>query len=246
MSPPLRWRDVGHIGDAERGVAFHRAVDHVDGIATQQEIHETASRALPALHLVLAHVVDEVALLGFIKLSKAAAAVERLARAIDRAQRGAVEIRVGWFDVEDARLEQRVFGRARDLLIDKIGDPRLLGAGNQCLTQCIERCGLLGGQCSEWTPCARASRGVSMTSTPPIVKASVPRAAPFMKARRSMLDMIPPYQGAPQTLLAKVLELCCSSRKITRHSGTAQWLSQLQWDQFAPLIVAPPPTAISA
>jgi hypothetical protein len=59
-------------------------------------------------------------------LSKAAAAVERLACAIDRAQRGAVEIRVGWFDIEDTRLKQRLFGRARDLLIDEIGDPRSL------------------------------------------------------------------------------------------------------------------------
>jgi hypothetical protein len=59
-------------------------------------------------------------------LSKAAAAVERLACVIDRAQRGAVEIRVGWFDIEDTRLKQRLFGRARDLLIDEIGDPRSL------------------------------------------------------------------------------------------------------------------------
>src|ERR1039458_9680670 len=33
MSPPLFGRDVGHVGDAERGIAVHGAVDHVDGDA---------------------------------------------------------------------------------------------------------------------------------------------------------------------------------------------------------------------
>src|SRR3984893_10978020 len=38
---------------------------------------------------------------------------------------------------------------------------------------------------------------MSMTPTPPTVKASEPRVAPFMKARRSMLDMVPPYPRGP-------------------------------------------------
>ena len=33
MSPPLLGHNVGHVGNAERRIAFHRAVDDVDGIA---------------------------------------------------------------------------------------------------------------------------------------------------------------------------------------------------------------------
>src|SRR6266536_914165 len=50
----------------------------------------------------LAHIVDEAALLRLRELGKSAAIVERLAGAIDRAERGAIEIRIGRPDVEDA------------------------------------------------------------------------------------------------------------------------------------------------
>src|SRR6267143_3279360 len=63
MSPPLQGRDVRHVGNAERLVAFERAIHHVDGVAAQHEVHECAGRTLPALDLVLAHQIDQVALL---------------------------------------------------------------------------------------------------------------------------------------------------------------------------------------
>src|SRR5712691_9205063 len=84
MSPPLRRRNVGHVGNAESGITVHGAVDDIDGIAAQDEIDERAGRPLPAFQLVLTHVVHEAALLRFTQLSKSTAAVEPLARAIDR------------------------------------------------------------------------------------------------------------------------------------------------------------------
>src|SRR5215470_15413847 len=105
MSPPLGRRDVGHVRNAERGIAVHGAVDDVDRVAAQDQIDERSRRALPALDLVLAHVVDEATLLGFAELRESAAVVERLARAVDRAQRGAIEIGVGRTHVEDARFQ---------------------------------------------------------------------------------------------------------------------------------------------
>src|SRR5215468_5376847 len=57
MSPPLGRRDVGHVGNAERGIAIHGAVDDVDCVASQDQIDKRSTRALPALDLVLAHVV---------------------------------------------------------------------------------------------------------------------------------------------------------------------------------------------
>src|SRR6516164_420870 len=38
MSPPLQRRNVRHVGNAERGIAFHRAVDDVNGIAAENEV----------------------------------------------------------------------------------------------------------------------------------------------------------------------------------------------------------------
>src|SRR5258707_6042422 len=157
MSPPLARRDVGHVGDAERGIAIHGAVDDIDGVAAQQQVDKRSSRALPAFDLVLAHVVDEATLLGFAELRKALAVVKCLAGAIDRAECRAVEIRVGRADVEDAGFEQRVLRRDRDLLIDEVGYPGLAGARNKRLAQRVERCRLGGSQCSQrhaLRPCA--------------------------------------------------------------------------------------------
>src|SRR5260370_38882518 len=64
MSPPLFRRDVRHVGNAERLVALHGALDHVDCVAAQHEIDKRTGRALPAVDLVLPHGVDELALLG--------------------------------------------------------------------------------------------------------------------------------------------------------------------------------------
>src|SRR5947208_9786436 len=65
MSPPLGRRDMGHVRNAERGIAVHGAVDDVDGVAAQYQIDKRSTRALPAFHFVLAHAVDETALLRF-------------------------------------------------------------------------------------------------------------------------------------------------------------------------------------
>src|SRR5258705_4204328 len=91
MSPPLRRRDMRHVGNAERLVAGHRAIDDIDGVEAQHRIDKTAGRTLPALDLVLAHIVDKAVLLGGSQLRKYPAAVDRLARSVDRAERRTVE-----------------------------------------------------------------------------------------------------------------------------------------------------------
>src|SRR5882672_2617284 len=63
MSPPLQRQDVRHVGDAERLVALDGAVDHVDRVTAQHEVDKSTRRSLPALDLVLAHEVHEIALL---------------------------------------------------------------------------------------------------------------------------------------------------------------------------------------
>src|SRR5499427_8796544 len=146
MSPPLGRSDVGHVRNAEAGIALHSAVDDVDGIATQDQVDEWSARPLPALDLVLAHVVDEAALLGFAELCKRPAVVERLAGAIDRAQRRAIEIHVGRAHVEDARFEQRLLRRDRDLLIDEVGYPGLARTRDERLAERVEGGRLPGRQ----------------------------------------------------------------------------------------------------
>src|SRR5215471_10851771 len=159
MSPPLGRSDVRHVRNAEAGIALHGAVDDVDGIATQDQVDEWSARPLPAFDLVLAHIVDEAALLGFAELCKRPAVVERLAGAIDRAQRRAIEIRVGRPDVEDARFEQRLVRRDRALLIDEVGYPGLARIRNQRLAERVERRGLRGRQRPQRDAlCARRAR----------------------------------------------------------------------------------------
>src|SRR5205807_2390648 len=87
MSPPLAWRDVGHVRDAEGGIAVHGAIDDIYRVAPQQQINEGSRRTLPAFQLVLTHAVHEAALLCLVELHKCAAAVGRLARPIDGAER---------------------------------------------------------------------------------------------------------------------------------------------------------------
>src|SRR5262245_39796162 len=112
MSPPLGRRDVGPIGNAEGGIAIHGAVDDVDGIAAQHQIDEWSRRTLPALDLVLAHIVDQAALLRFAELNKRPAVIKRLTGVIDGPERRAIEIRIGRAHIEDARFEQRLLRRA--------------------------------------------------------------------------------------------------------------------------------------
>src|SRR5262245_17289567 len=152
MSPPFARRDVRPIGNAEGGIPVHGAVDDVDGIAAQHQIDEWSRRALPALDLVLAHAVDEVALLGFAQFSEGPAVVESLAGSIDRPQRSAIEIRIRWAHVENARLEQRLFRRDRYLLIDKMGYAGLARTWDQRLAHRVERHGLRGRERPQRNP----------------------------------------------------------------------------------------------
>src|ERR1700757_3750185 len=46
-SPLLRRGNVRHVGNAERGIALHGAVDHVDRIAAQHAKDERRRRPLP-------------------------------------------------------------------------------------------------------------------------------------------------------------------------------------------------------
>src|SRR5258708_21030082 len=95
-------RDVRHVRNAEAGIAFHGAVDDVDRIGAQQEVDEWRARALPAVELVLAHIVDELVLLAGIEPGKTAAAIAGLAGAIDRAQRRPISIRERPTHIHDA------------------------------------------------------------------------------------------------------------------------------------------------
>src|SRR5262249_49363272 len=156
MSPPLGRRDVGHVGNAEIGIAIHGAVDDIDGIAAQDEIDERRWRALALIDLVLAHIADEAALLLLAKLRKTAA-LELLARAVDGTNCRPIEVRVRGPHVEDARFKQRLLGRDGNLLIDEMRDAGLAGAGNECLAQCIQRLRLRSAQGAQWHA-LRASR----------------------------------------------------------------------------------------
>src|SRR5260221_12967414 len=109
MSPSPARRDVRHVGDAERGIAVHGAVDDIDGVAAQQQVDEWTGRALPAFDLVLAHVVDEATLLRFAELRKALAVVKCLAGRIDPPKCGALEIPIDRAAFEHSRLEQCFF-----------------------------------------------------------------------------------------------------------------------------------------
>src|SRR5947209_12504210 len=142
MSPPLLGRDVEHVRDAEGFITFHPPVDHVDGVAASHEVDERPGRPLPAVDLPLAHQVDELALRKGIELREATP-LARLARPVDRADRGPVEIPIRGLDVEDACLEQRLFGRNRKLLIDEMRNARRAGAWNERLAQCLQRLGFV-------------------------------------------------------------------------------------------------------
>src|SRR2546430_8406791 len=137
MSPPPGRSDVGHVRNAQAGVALHGAVDDVDRIAAQHQIDEWSGRALPALDLVLAHAVHQAALLGFAQLNERPS--ERLTGAVEPTQRSAIKIRVRWAHVDDASLEQRLLRRNRYLLINEMRYARLARARDQRLAERIQR-----------------------------------------------------------------------------------------------------------
>src|SRR5215467_174919 len=103
MSPPLFRRDMRHVGNSQRLVAFHGAVDHVDRVAAQDEIDESAGRALPAVDLVLPHQGDEIALVGGGERGETTAAAG-LGSFIHGADGGPVEVDKRRLDIELARL----------------------------------------------------------------------------------------------------------------------------------------------
>src|SRR5947207_3538862 len=130
MSPPLQRRDMRLVWNAERFVALDRAVHHVDRIAAHHEVDETLSRSLPSLQLSLSHEVHHFALRRYGQPGKALIGLRR-GGLVERTERGPVEVRVRRAHVEDARFEQRLLGRQRDLVIDEVCDARGARPGHQ-------------------------------------------------------------------------------------------------------------------
>src|SRR5229473_1425100 len=124
ISPPLFWRDMRHIGDAQRLVAFHRAIDDVDGVGAKHGISDCAWPPRPAFNLVLPHAIDKLALIRGRQLRKISTE-KFVAALVNRGNCGAVELRERRTEVEDAGLKQRFVRRHRKLLIYKVCDPAL-------------------------------------------------------------------------------------------------------------------------
>src|ERR1700740_1076499 len=104
ISPPLVLCDVRHVGDAEALVSLHGAVDDIDRVAPQHEIDLACRRSLPAIDVVLAELIDEIALLGRRKRGEAFSAAGR-ARLVEAADGRAIEVHEGRLDVDDAGFE---------------------------------------------------------------------------------------------------------------------------------------------
>src|SRR5712675_1212812 len=121
ISPPPLWSDMGLVRDAEHLVALHCAVHDVDRIAAEDGVDERRRRTLPAVDLVLAHVVHELDLLIGWRLGELVAE-QALAAAVDGGDRGAIEVHERRAHVEDARLQQRLLGRDRNLVVDEMRD----------------------------------------------------------------------------------------------------------------------------
>src|SRR5215218_1908890 len=64
MSPPRRRQDVRHVGHAQALETFDRAIDDVDRVVAEDTVDLALRRTFPVGVLVLAHEVDEFALLG--------------------------------------------------------------------------------------------------------------------------------------------------------------------------------------
>src|SRR5258707_10024821 len=124
ISPPLLGWNMRHVGNAERLITFHRSVDDVDRIGAKHGVDQRARPPGPAFDLVLPHQVDEAALIGRRELCEVAP-VQLVAAGIDGHDRGAIEIRKRRTEIEDARLQQRLGRRHRELLIDEMGNAGL-------------------------------------------------------------------------------------------------------------------------
>src|SRR5450631_736477 len=122
ISPPLFRRDMRHVGNAQRLIAFYRAIDDVDGIGAKHGISDGARTPGPAFDLVLPHAIDKLALIRSRRLRKIPS--EKFAAALVHGRNcGAVEIRERRTEVEDAGRKQRFVRRHRKLLIDEVCDP---------------------------------------------------------------------------------------------------------------------------
>src|SRR5260370_41950566 len=139
-----------HVRNAEGFVAFHRSVNDIDGVAAQHQVDERSAGALPALDLVLAHGVDKIVLLARTELPELAAAVNRLARIVDGANRTSIKAVKGWANIEDACFEQCFFRRNGELLVDEMGNACATRAGNEGLTQRLDSFRLVGLEQPEW------------------------------------------------------------------------------------------------
>ena len=126
------------VGYAEHGVALHRCVHDIDGVAAQHREDEWPRRPLPAFDLVLSHEADEVVLLRRRPLGEFVA-LGFAAGAVDGAERRAIEVGKRRAHIEDARLQQRFLRWDRNLLIDEIGDACRFGAGDEGLAHGIQR-----------------------------------------------------------------------------------------------------------
>src|SRR5262249_31947000 len=99
-SPPLVWRDVRQVGNAEALISLHGAVDDIDCVAAQHEIDLPGRWPLPTLNLVLAELINEIVLLGRRKRGEALAAANRT-RLVDAADCSTIEVCEGRLDVDD-------------------------------------------------------------------------------------------------------------------------------------------------
>ena len=132
-----------HIGDAQRLVAFHRAIHDVDGIGAKHGINDCAWPPRPAFNLVLPHAIDKLSLIRGRHLRKISS--EKFAAAlVNRGNCGAVELRERRTEIEDAGLKERFVRRHRKLLIDKVCDPGLTRLRHQCLAQRLKGFPLMG------------------------------------------------------------------------------------------------------
>src|SRR4051795_6098727 len=91
MSPPRRRQNVRHVGHAQAFETLDGAVDDVDRVGSEDAVDLDLRRSLPFGVLVLAHVVDELALLGGAHLREWLA-VPGGALAVDLGERGAIEV----------------------------------------------------------------------------------------------------------------------------------------------------------
>src|SRR3984893_2584626 len=143
ISPPLFWRDMRHIGDAQRLVAFHRAIHDVDGIGAKHGINDCAWPPRPAFNLVLPHAIDNLSLIRGRQLRKISSE-KFVAALVNRDNGGAVELREGRTEVEDEGLKDRFLEGHRKLLINKVCDPGLTRLRHQCLAQRLKGFPLMG------------------------------------------------------------------------------------------------------